>query len=477
MIVSKGENVFAILQSMNLPFPCNGRGKCGKCKFKVTKNELPYTEKETQILTENEKKEGIHLACCHTTCEQDIECEITREQNFQIEGIQAKCSTADCGFVAGVDIGTTTIVVAIYEGKTGNCVYESKKLNPQRSFGSDVISRIDACSQVGVSVLQQQVVRIIEDALLQSKLKIDRICVCGNATMTHIFMGLDVYSIGQAPYTCQQNEYIEMDSQTIFQYLPSCPLQVLPPISSFVGSDILAGLMILQDFENQNSLFLDLGTNGEMVLYNQQNKTRTATSSACGPCFEGGQMSCGMGAISGAIQSIWYDKEWKYTTIDKKEAIGICGSGYISFLSQCLKHNFIDETGYMENDIYITDDIYLSQKDVREFQLAKAAMSAAILTLLEKENMKVQELDCLYLAGGFSSHLDIENAIQIGLFPSDWKDKIVIVGNSAIHGVCEFALSQNIQKCINYQQTKTIDLNQDVTFTNYFMEQMYFKKV
>lgn len=479
--IHQGESLFVALQQkgMKIQADCGGRHHCGKCKIKVEKSSLPYSKKEKELLREEEIAQQIHLACFHESCEQSVWVSIPeKEERFQIEGIHTlKLQPTDCGYVAGVDIGTTTMVVAIYEGNTGNCVWESRFLNPQRSYGADVIARIDACRTYGVATLQRLVLEAIEAAMIKSSIVIERMCVCGNATMTHIFMGIDPWPIGQAPYTCPEMNLVEKDSKSLFPQLNSFVVQILPPLSAFVGSDIVMGMYALQFPKQKTSLLLDLGTNGEMVLYNHKQKHCIASSSACGPAFEGGQMQCGMGAVAGAIQKVWFDEKWHWDTIEQKTAIGICGSGYISWITELLKTGILEAEGYLNQEAKLNDFLYLTQKDIREFQLAKSAMCAAMQTLLQQEQLHWEEVECIYLAGGFSSHLAITDGIQLGLFPSSWEKRIEVVGNTAIRGICQFAIIQDKESILALQQCQCITLTQDTRFTDNFMNQMFFKKI
>ena len=469
IIVKKGETFFDAIQrhKLNIDTSCGGKKKCGKCKIH-TLDYIKPCKLELSLLTAKEIKNNIRLACMHGPLQKDMAIEEVQEQDeFQILSDDMDLiGGKEQGYVAGIDIGTTTVVLCIYEIHTAKKVEEYKFLNPQRIYGADVISRIQACKEIGLSVLHDCLIQEINLYLSKSTYSIKRLCVCGNAVMTHIFMNEDPSSIGAAPYICKVNEFRFYSSKEFFDLEYEFEVQVLPPLSAYVGSDILMGIYILSLKEKE--LLMDLGTNGEMVYKDQDQYI--VTSAACGPAFEGGHMKCGTGAIAGAVDKVWFDQSLKYHTFQDKEAIGVCGNGYISWLATLLKMNVLQESGYMEQDFYLCDDIVLTKKDIREFQLSKSAITAALDCLLQDKEVKK-----VYLSGGFSKSIDIEDCMRLGIFSRLWKDKVSISGNTALRGICQYALLQDKEKIEEIQRkSKTISLMENSLFFDRFVDNMYF---
>lgn len=181
-------------------------------------------------------------------------------------------------------------------------------------------------------------------------------------------------------------------------------------------------------------------------------------------------MKCGIGAVAGAVDKVWFDQRLKYHTLQDQQAVGVCGNGYISWLATLLKKGVLQKSGYMEHDSCLCDDIVLTKKDIREFQLSKSAITAALDCLLQDK-----EVDRVYLSGGFSKSIDIEDCIRLGLFSRTWKDKNSISGNTALRGICQYALLQDRKKIEEIQgKSKTISLMENSLFFEYFVDNMYF---
>lgn len=478
-IAEKGINLFLLLQNKNVKIDavCGGRKTCGKCKIKILKGFLPINDIEKSKLSQEELAEGIRLACTHTDCEEECTFTLLSDiESFKISGsneISFKTKN-EKGFAVAIDIGTTTVVMELINLKLGVIEKEVRFINPQKIYGADVITRIEAARIHGVHHLQKCIIDKIEEVLLDFQpYSIKRMCVCGNATMTHLFMGEDVSSIAKAPYTCKINKYRELDSKLLFKNITNrFVIQILPPISAYVGSDIVMDIYECKQHMSENSLLIDLGTNGEISLY--KNKQFVVSSAACGPAFEGGNMSCGSGAIEGAINDLSYSNDiWKYNTINNKTASGICGSGYISLMEQCIKHGFIENTGYMKKDIKISEKIYLSQKDIREFQMAKSAITSACICVCKHGQTKFQDIEKLYIAGGFGEHIKMQSLAVLGIIPKALLSKIKVLGNSAIQGMTRYAIFQErkeIEDIIN--KSECLLLANNAHFSDEFMKNM-----
>ena len=198
-----------------------------------------------------------------------------------------------------------------------------------------------------------------------------------------------------------------------------------------------------QDMEKtkQSSLLLDLGTNGELALYHEG--MLSVSSAACGPAFEGGNMSCGCGAVTGAVSEVRWENGFRLQTIHDGKPVGICGSGYLSLISCLLTASLLDVSGYLNQQVTLFDGLLLTQKDVRECQLAKAAIAAALERVCAGAQCSYEQIEAVYLAGGFGRHLHVEDLCITGILPTALKQAVRISGNTALKGCCRYALEQN----------------------------------
>ncbi len=457
---------------------CGGTGRCGKCRIRLLEGTLPVSRAEAALLTKEELRAGLRLACCHERWENDCRFEVVApEEGFRISG----CATASFGpgqeegYALAADIGTTTVVLELVDLRQGRIVKEYTFLNPQRAFGADVISRLAAAGRVGTAPLQEVLWKEMEAAIatIQEGLAgpIRRMTICGNPTMTHLFMGVDPAPLAAAPFCCPVTEYREI-SLPPFPF----PVQVLAPVSAYIGSDVVMDLYELLQKESGDFLLLDLGTNGEMAL--RRGGRISCAGAACGPAFEGGNLSCGQGACEGAIDAFFYEKGWRYHTIGEKEATGICGSGYLSLLAQAVEQSHIDPGGYMEKELIFHTNAKLTQKDVREFQLAKSAVAAALVCLCRSQGVEPREIDAVYLAGGFGTHVREEDLFTLGILPTGLRGKVKAVGNSAVSGCARYAVCQDkeyvsalIANC------QSLQLAGNTSFAEEFIKHLEFTKM
>ena len=265
------------------------------------------------------------------------------------------------------------------------------------------------------------------------------------------------------------------------------PVLLLPGISTYVGADITAGMLSL-DFVKRDGIavLIDLGTNGEMAVGNREKIL--VTSTAAGPAFEGGNISCGVGSVAGAISDVTIDgTNVRYETIGGQPPVGICGTGAIAVTAELLRNEWIDETGLLDEDYF--DDGFLlaqdaqgepiafTQKDVREMQLANAAVRAGLETLLVRYGITYDEIDKVYLAGGFGYKMNLEKAVSIGLIPRELSDKVEAVGNSSLSGARDALLLKDATEQLNKlcQIAEEVNLSTDKKFNEFYMEYMMFE--
>ena len=428
-----------------LPAACGGRGKCGKCRVSVN---------------------GISRLACRVI-PNDGDIVVLPESGggrILTETPKIMFSPAEAtGLAAAVDLGTTTIAARIYDLENARELKTVTAWNAQAAYGADVISRIQYTTDnpKGLEELSHiartQVCNMISDALGRhgkSISELRRIVLAGNTVMQHIFACLPVNGIAVAPFTPET-----LFSTDFEDALLSAPLYYAPCVAGYVGGDITAGIMSteLHQKSGQN-LLLDVGTNGEMVLGGKDGFRCCAVAS--GPAFEGAGISCGMPAIDGAVSHVRFSGGFLYDTVGNAPPRGLCGSGLIDLIAALLELGCIDDGGrllppddapekmrrYLTCDadgngvFHLTHEVYLTAQDVRNLQLAKAAVAAGISVLLAAEGIAVEKLDGVYLAGGFGSYLDPRSAVKIGMLPFLSSDKLHNPGNTALAGASIMAL-------------------------------------
>ncbi len=493
---------------------CGGTGRCGKCKIKVINGYLPVTTADTGYFTEEELQSGMRLACKAYPLEPiQIALQFKEESVFQtladykqeapkesLPGHQQRQRPgggAEGKLGIAVDIGTTTIAVQLLDMVSEVKLATYTSVNHQRSHGADVISRIMASTRGKKEVLrrliQQDLADGIHHVVMQANAlpeQVSEVVLAGNTTMIHLLMGYDCKGLGEFPFTPVNIEQITGRYKNIigddFLY---ATVHILPGISTFVGGDIVAGLYTCGfDAKEEYSLLIDLGTNGEIALGNKDKII--VTSTAAGPAFEGGNITFGVGSIEGAISGVVIDEEGAHIrTIAEKEPVGICGTGVIEAVAELIKAELVDETGCL-NDDYFDDgyplaktkegiEIVLTQQDIREIQLAKAAIRAGVETLFLRYGISKEEIAHVYLAGGFGYRLDCRKAIEIGMIPQDFAEKIEAVGNSSLGGAVKFLLSEKLRERVRRigETAEEINLAADKDFNQFYMDAMYFEEI
>lgn len=348
-------------------------------------------------------------------------------------------------YMAAFDLGTTSIAGYLIHVAGKRVVLTAGMRNPQAQYGGDVISRADYALANG----PQELAKCAREAIdgLARKMcmeagvsweKIYAVLVAGNTAMHHLFLGISPDSLVHAPYNPVINEPLDLPASHYgLRVHPSARIFTLPVIGGFVGADTVACL-ISGDWLNREklTLMIDIGTNGELVLGNKGR--RIACSTAAGPAFEGAKITCGMRGAEGAIDHVWLkDGEVGWHIIGDGTARGICGSGLVDLIAVLLENGELDGSGKLQSgDTYSIGDtgVYLTQKDVREVQLAKAAMAAGIVLMAEKLGVEVEDIQEVDIAGAFGNYIDPDSACAIGLIPAELRQRIVPVGNAAGEG-------------------------------------------
>lgn len=430
--------------------PCGGKGTCGKCKVTI---------------------DGREVLACQTKADRDMTVWLEEKKSVKIlTGGLAVTAVPDGTdrYVLAFDIGTTTVVAYLLDGSTGQLIAQSSCMNPQSQFGADVISRIQHVLHGGKDPLQscirETLTRLTREAADKAGISPEEItaaAIVGNTAMHHLLLGIDPKPLVTPPYMPGVFEALELKGDR--------NVRILPNIAGFVGGDTV-GCLVATRFDKleELTLLIDIGTNGEMVLGNKHR--RIACSTAAGPAFEGARISCGMRGAEGAVDHVTLENgEIKYHVIGEGKPMGLCGSGLLDLVAVLLDTEVIDASGYLEGKQYsLCENVTLTQKDVREVQLAKAAIRAGIELLAEKMGVQVEAIRKVYLAGAFGSYLTPASACRIGMIPPVLVDRIEPIGNAAGEGakLCalsreEFAYSQTLAKHTEFLELASLPQFQD----------------
>ncbi|MBI3752992.1 MAG: DUF4445 domain-containing protein [Deltaproteobacteria bacterium] len=408
------------------------------------------------------------------------------------------------------DIGTTTIVGALV-GIDG-CKEEgaAHMQNPQTKWGRDVLSRILAIADNAdtLNSLQQAAAGACNEIIkkLANPEDVQFVTAAGNATMEHIFLGISPAPLAKVPYKPAFKEAKTIKAATIGLVInPEAYVYAFPLIGGFIGGDTVAGILSTEIHKAKRyNLLIDIGTNNETVL--ASGKTILATSTAAGPAFEGGTIKCGMIAKNGAIQGMKIESgKIVLDIIGNTAPEGICGSGIIDAIAKLLDAGIIDRTGRIKNRDEIEDnianriketeergqgnsfilykdakkEIAITQKDVREIQLAKGAIQAGIKLLLKKARIAADEIEKIFIAGAFGSNINKQSLVRIGVIEKEWLDRVVFVGDAALDGAKLALCSEEKRREAEdiALQTKHLSLSGSAHFQKEFIKGMEFPPV
>ncbi len=429
----------------------------------------------------------------------------------------------DCGLV--FDVGTTTVAGYLWNMQTGECICAESMANPQRKYGSDVVSRITycldekgMCEEKQLQELQKMIVEALdhlavnldssvsqtEEGLLRCNIR--KVVVVGNTAMCSIVAGISVESLGKAPFKRPYSQSVRCKGSELgFVHLRETDIVILCAIDGYVGADALSVYHYVKEMDHtKNILAVDIGTNGEIILIGE-NKIY-ACSTAAGPALEGAAVTQGMCGTEGAIEEVKLIGSFPLEdilcrVIGEVKPQGICGSGLVDALALLYKLHVIDKDGYLrsrdearkagarericrriieiggERKFLLTDEaypIYLTAGDIRQLQLAKGAIAAAIQILLDKAGLTVGEFSGIYLAGAFGNYIQTDSAIAIGLLPGVNKDMVMPIGNCAALGGAMALLSEDVIKEMEQSalEIEHVELAKETDFEKYFVQFM-----
>ncbi|MCX8160486.1 MAG: ASKHA domain-containing protein [Candidatus Saccharicenans sp.] len=369
--------------------------------------------------------------------------------------------TDDRVFGLALDLGTTTVSARLLDLSNGKILASASAANLQAAFGADLISRVGlATGQPGhlkklrlaalksISNLTEVLVR---EAAIKPRW-IYAVCLAGNAVMNHLFLNKPVDSLGRAPFKPVFMSHDPVLASSVqLRVNPRAMVFISPNLGGFVGGDISAGLIYTGLLNRTgNYLYLDLGTNGEIVL--KRGRKIMVASTAAGPAFEGSGISCGQPAVAGAIEyARWSDGRFEYRTIGQLKPSGLCGSGLLGVLAGSLKAGLLQSSGRIaagRSEIAVAPGLALSQLDIRKLQLALAAIKSGMRLLLRSAGMDWAELDGIYLAGVFGSSVDPGQCISVGLLPPLPRRKIIFAGNASLAGAELMLMSGEARKAV-----------------------------
>jgi uncharacterized 2Fe-2S/4Fe-4S cluster protein (DUF4445 family) len=494
---------------------CGGIGKCGKCVIRIADGEEYLNEKtELEKIYCTDKYERLACQTKIINPEGNVYVYIKEMGKYQIltsaleiekislntlvkkrgdKIVDASGNFLDVyeGKILGIacDVGTTTIVLQVIDLENGNIIFTEAARNAQISYGNDVMSRIGYCRmyKAGLEKLQSSVINQINNMVeelerensIVLKKYIYEMVVVGNSAMRDIFFGINVDNLGVIPFEpAVRGPVVKNSSELGLKFNPVCKVYGPPLIGGYIGADMLANIIATGIYKEKNvCMIIDIGTNGEIVIGNRDKML--ATSCAAGGTFEGVEIKCGTGAISGAIKNVIIQGgRTYYETINNKyPPVGICGSGMIDLLSELLKNGIMDKNAKLKKEFFICDNISITQEDIYKIITAKAAIRLGQEVLMKHYNIEGNDIEKVYLSGGFGNFINVDNAANIGLLSPSIKNKIVKIGNGALLGAKMMLLSRELREIAesvhgNVQHIKLNELEKD--FAYLLAEYMYF---
>jgi uncharacterized 2Fe-2S/4Fe-4S cluster protein (DUF4445 family) len=521
--------------------PCNGQGICGKCRIRV-ENPADVPQTPHRRITETEAREkGIRLGCrlipqgditVHLPDDFSVDARILEGEH--LGGIELKpaaivVSRKDAYWMryAGedsqvilqkwgaqfsakglaIDVGTTTLVATLFCLVTGKELATASSINPQTKFGHDVVSRIQKGStEKGLAevagVVRKELNRLVQTACKKSNAMADEILdvvIGGNTTMLTLVAAINPEPLGRLPFTVDIKGGASYAAKDFgLDVNPAGRVYVPPIVHAFIGSDITAGVLACGCLEKKKpSLFVDVGTNGEMGINNDGRFI--VASTAAGPAFEGMGVSCGIRAVPGAVEAAYFDGETiDIKTIDAQPARGICGSGIIDIMASLLKAGVVNPGGRIKTPgqkeglqasvaecllliddqpvFNIADGVFFTQADIRQLQLAKGAIRTGIDMLMSEANVTAEDLDDITLAGAFGYHLRPDSLATIGLIPDKLARKVRFAGNTSKTGCAMMLINASLREYLEkqVQSVEHLPLAEKISFQERFIENLNF---
>ena len=477
---------------VTIRLPCNGNGRCGRCNVVISK---PADNKQCSL---------ARVLACQTPVDRDMDVTVPFDEDVIASNDHRKIKIDDLtpvvpfskkkkNYGLAVDIGTTTIAVSLVDMNNGIDLYSASGYNRQGIRGDDVLSRMEYASDGGTEELRRLVTDAINDLTDSfegkkfTKDDITAAYISGNTTMIHLFIGEDPSPMRIPPYQPVIKEKEITGKESMLRVNGDARVICMPSPASYVGGDVTSDIINSgMDISEELSLLTDVGTNGEVALGNKD--VMLVCSSSAGPSFEGGKMTSGMMARPGAIDSfkIVDDGRFIFTVIAGIEPKGICGSGLIDILAQLFLNGHIDKKGKFtgkadirETDenrlLTIADGVYISEDDIRNAVLTKAAIYSASASLVRGLGVSMNDLKNIYVAGSFGNFINMESAITIGMLPDVPRERFVYLGNASLAGAKQALLSASVRKRIDdvFGRMTYVDLGSDPAFSDEYMSALF----
>jgi uncharacterized 2Fe-2S/4Fe-4S cluster protein (DUF4445 family) len=502
--VSREENLFQALTKagISLNSYCGGQGICGKCRVRLINNTPAPSEFERAHLSTEEINEGIRLACGFYP-DVDMVVEIPEqvsasEHKLKIEELRypldpwQDLSLDD--LVLAVDLGTTNIVGHLFAPLAGKPIASTTIANSQSIFGADVMTRLAYCSRHGdeakkmfMNLTLSDIEKLAELTAGKGKRITDVVAVM-NTAMETLMLGLSPDKLGRYPYESGIDGPVHIAP---FKKGPlgRATIHVPPVIGGYVGSDTVSALLAVSLLNQAPPyLLVDIGTNAEVVVVTKE--TMLACSTAAGPAFEGVGISCGMRGVEGAIESVRFNEgAFKISVIGNKSAAGVTGAGLFSLIGELLRAGALDQFGAMVperipqnlvrrgksgREVILSPDVTVSEDDIQQFILAKAATRAAVDTVLAHVNLRADEINAIFFSGVFASRINPRDVLTTGLLPPSELQKIQNVGNAPATGAVMMALSKSAfqEVCVLARRVKHLTLSGSQNFKEAFQSQV-----
>lgn len=461
--VPKRENLLKALQNAGVfvDAPCGGQGHCGKCTVSIN---------------------GTDVLSCQTAVANDMTVVVPDKSELNIlhGGIELTYEMDPWrdGHLLAFDIGTTSVVCFLLDGATGKELASASALNPQTAYGADVISRIRAALAGDLdkecALIREKLTALTREVCGKAAVaptEIGVVSVVGNPAMQQLFMNISPVNLAGVPFAPVLTEAKTVPCNNILPVCEKADLLVVPDISGYIGADTMGCVLSTEMYAAEPlTLLVDIGTNGEMVLGN--NNRMIACSTAAGPALEGANIRFGMRGTEGAIDHVWMeDGHIRCSVIGGGTARGICGSGLIDSVAVLLNAGILNKRGRIQTleewegqrAVALADGVYLTQEDIRQVQMAKGAICAGVQLMAKQLSHEVGDIERVLLAGAFGSYMDPDSACRIGLLPEELKGKISAVGNAAGSGAkllaCDkkaLALSQRLIEKVEFLELASL---------------------
>jgi len=479
--VAWGSSLIDVLHEFGVEFPCGGKGICGKCKVKILQGEIPLDSVHRDRLQELGLPGDWRLACMS-----HVEDDLTLEVGQYEAMIQADESLFPFepgeGYGVAVDLGTTTLVAQLMDLSSAKVVAVETGLNPQRRWGSDLISRLEAAlaghREELTRMIREEVGKMLLKLVSGRNIPVDRVVIVGNSVMHHMFSGSDIRPLSFFPFESTDLGIKHFTARELDWTIACKNISFYPCIGSFVGSDILAGIYATGMWQRKEvSVLVDLGTNGEIVAGNCDRLL--CASTAAGPAFEGARISSGMLATTGAISSVGLEgSDLISRVIGNVPAAGICGSGLIDAVAVLLEKAELGDFGEILSgspEISLVDNVSLTARDIQEFQLAKAAIATGLDIILRKLGVMAGEVDLACIAGAFGNYINLENMVRTGMMEFS-PDRFRKLGNTALMGAKMFLFSGEGATESILALTRHVNLESEPDFQDIFVKNLTFNQ-